>query len=151
MNPEDDAELCGRFPKLYADRHASMRSTAMCWGFDVGPGWKDLIFKLSEKLEPLIEALGPDYPCYCGESKDAHPVEHCSEYKPSWPRASQVKTKFGGLRFYMTCETEEMGDLISEAERVSHETCEDCGQPGEYYVPHGWVWTLCKDCQPKHV
>jgi len=69
----------------------------------------------------------------------------CSGFKLNHPCASQVKEKFGGLRFYMTSATNEMYDLISKAENKASETCEACGQPGEERNG-GWVLTLCDEC-----
>ena len=56
-----------------------------------------------------------------------------------------MKEKFGGLRFYMTCDTDEIFDLISEAEALSYKTCEECGKPGEERGG-GWIHTLCDSC-----
>jgi hypothetical protein len=69
----------------------------------------------------------------------------CEKYRHPHPRASQVKSKFGGLRFYMTYSTDKMEDLIREAERKSETICELCGEPGE---PRGggWIETLCDKC-----
>jgi len=127
MKEELDNKLVKTFPLLYGDRNASMQSTAMCWGFP-GDGWFDIIWDLSSKLEPLIQK-------FIDENQD---TEH-------YPKASQVKEKFGGLRFYMTCGSDEIFDLIEEAEALSCKTCEECGKPGEA-IGLGWVHTLCYDC-----
>lgn len=124
MRADLDSALVRDFPLLYADRSAPMTQTSMCWGFP-GDGWEPLIRRLSEKLEPLIAAL-PE-----------------SEY--GRPRASQVKEKFGTLRFYMTSATDEMYKLISEAESESARTCEMCGAPGKTRGG-GWLVTLCDGC-----
>jgi len=72
----------------------------------------------------------------------------CVEYTPDHPSASQVKEKFGTLRFYMTSGTEEMYNLIHEAEEKSGTICEDCGKPGK--IRHGgWIRTLCDECCTK--
>ena len=64
------------FPLLYADRHQSMQTTAMCWGFSCGDGWFDIIWQLSLKLEPLIINFikeNPNLSCStCGCNKDKH-------------------------------------------------------------------------------
>jgi hypothetical protein len=121
MKEELDTKLCEDFPLLYADRHADMRVTCMCWGFP-GDGWEPLIRRLSEKLERAIAAM-PE-----GER----------------PRAAQVKEKFGTLRFCMTSETEEMSAWIQEAEDESAETCETCGAPGKLRGK-GWLYTACDE------
>lgn len=119
MKKELDDHLCSAFPNLYADRHSDMRSTCMCWGFDVGDGWYQLLLGISQKLEPYAV----QYPEF---------------------RAVQVKEKFGGLRFYTTCVIDEAQLLIDEAEELSFTICEDCGQPGK---PRGggWIRTLCDE------
>ena len=89
---------------------------------DCGDGWYELIHDLSEKLEVLIVQL---------------PEADREKYA-----AAQVKEKFGGLRFYMTCSTEEMDKLIAATERRSFSVCELCGAPGETRSG-GWLKTLC--------
>jgi len=122
MKEELDKKLVKTFPNLYRDRNANMSVTAMCWGFP-GDGWFPLIWDVSKKLEKIIVAM---------------PEEDRKNF-----RASQVKEKFGTLRFYMSAETDEMSDLINEAENKSCKTCEWCGMPGKA-TSGGWVKTLCK-------
>ena len=55
MTPELDKKLVERFPVLYQDRHSPMSQTCMCWGFDHGDGWFDIIWNLSLAIE---EELG---------------------------------------------------------------------------------------------
>jgi len=97
----------------------------MCWGFDTMDGWFDIIYRCSAKLEKMILAL----------PEEERP--HC--------RAVQVKEKFGGLRLYMSAETDEMSDAIEEAEREAEATCEYCGKPGKLREG-GWLFTLCDEC-----
>ena len=129
MDEKLDKELCQKFPKLYKDRNAPMNTTCMCWGFDVGTGWYNLIYNLSEKLEALINNL---------PQKDQ---EHFC--------AVQVKEKFGGLRFYMTSQTKEMSEEITKAESLSYHTCEDCGSNQAKQNNEGWISTLCSPCRKK--
>jgi hypothetical protein len=83
--------------------------------FDCNKGWYPLIQKL---IEDLIQ-LGWD------------------------KQITQVKEKFGGLRFYINSGSTEIYDRISEAERASYSICEDCGEPGELRKDLGWYFTLC--------
>lgn len=63
----------------------------------------------------------------------------------------QVKEKFGGLRFYINEGSDEVHNRIIEAERLSHETCEICGEKGELRTNIGWYLTLCdKHYNEKH-
>lgn len=60
-------------------------------------------------------------------------------------RVHQIKEKFGGLRFYINSGTEEMYNLINEAEEKSYHTCEVCGKEGKLREDLGWIKTLCDD------
>lgn len=128
MNPKLDDKLTKTFPLLYADRHGTAKATAMCWGFVCADGWFDLIWELSSKLEPLIQRYIKEHP-----EDQRH------------PRASQVKEKWGGLCFYLTKGTDEMFDLVSEAEEKSLTICEICGAPGKAR-PIMPLKTLCDSC-----
>ena len=131
---EFEAKLLKEFPNLFVDMYGDMRETCMAWGVDTGPGWYDIIYPLSQKLEQMILAIPED--------KRLH-------YK-----ASQVKEKLGGLRFYMRASTDEMEALIDEAEELSYQTCEKCGKPGQLcgdYQKNEWLYTSCKEhAKPQH-
>lgn len=115
MSPDLDRRLCEEFPSLYRDRRASMRETAMCWGFECGDGWFTILRELSLRLEPLGVVAG------------------------------QVKEKYGVLRFYGEGDGgEEAERAIEEAERRSAETCEECGRPGALVARRGWYSTFCE-------
>jgi len=90
-----------------------------------GEGWYDLIDDLSSKLEKLIVEMD--------ESEDEKPA------------ATQIKEKFGQLRFYMTSKTEEMDELIEEAENKSARICESCGKKGEIKGVN-WFYCRCETC-----
>ena len=128
MKAELDAALVRDFPLLYGDRNAAASTTCMCWGFECGDGWEPLLRDLSAKLEAAIKAL---------------PADQQPDYK-----ASQVKEKFGTLRFYLTMGSDEMYDLIEVAEVVSSNTCEGCGQPGAMHSD-GWMFVSCDPCAAK--
>lgn len=97
--------------------------------FERDDGWGPLITDLETKLK----ALSPDY------------------------TISQVKEKFGGLRYYASAgdvdaeTSKQFYDLIREAEAKSYEICECCGQPGRLTRRggRGWYKTLCSACSGK--
>lgn len=78
-------------------------------------------------------------------------IAKLDERFPGWT-LSQVKEKFGGLRFYADppqgTAWEDMELLIADAEVKAAETCEWCGQPGRLREG-GWLLTLCDECQAK--
>lgn len=63
---------------------------------------------------------------------------------PAQVVASQVKEKFGTLRFYYEGGDEYISGLVSMAESMSANTCEKCGKPGTQ-TNGGWITTLCEE------
>jgi hypothetical protein len=100
----------------------------MCFGFECGDGWYELIWDLSEKLYPLVQ-----------EYKDRVTDEYDIQ-----PKATQVKEKFGELRFYMDACTDEMYVLIEEYEKKSAKICEVCGNPGDIDYKQKWLSARCE-------
>lgn len=124
MKLDLEEKLFNDFPLLF-DKGASIRMSCMAFGFECGDGWYDLIRELCERLYPLIKKIIPEddgYSC----------------------RVSQVKEKYGSLRFYMDSSTNEMDDLIEEYEDRSTRVCETCGKPGQIDNSTGWVSTTCE-------
>lgn len=89
MTDRLDEKMVRAFPLLYRDRYGDMRSTCMVWGFpfnEKNPGWFDLIWDLSSKLEPLIQKyLDENKPtdcanCGCEEKlHDYDLLENCTK------------------------------------------------------------------------
>lgn len=129
MTKELDEKLCRDFPKIFKDRRADMRNTAMCWGFDVGDGWYWLIYHLCSLIQSRI---------------DANPTHNFPQ-----PVATQVKEKFGGLRFYVTGADEATYGMIDLAEHLSYHICEGCGSTKDIGYTQGWIKTICKPCFDK--
>jgi len=131
MNEINTARLFADFPEFFKHRD-DPRSSLMCFGFECGDGWYDLIYSLCEAVERELQAI--------------------PEYAQQSFYVVQVKEKFGGLRFYTTHNgSEEIQSLIIMAEAVSYRTCEECGMPGVLCTTnsdggYGWVKTLCPIC-----
>ena len=119
MTPELDAKLCETYPKLFAQRHHPMRQTCMCWGFECGDGWYNLLDSLCSHLQFHIDHNGDPQ------------VE-----------VTQVKEKFGSLRFYTTATNKRQDGIISFAEVLSGSICEECGNPGTSN-DSGWIKVRC--------
>jgi hypothetical protein len=207
MNAENTKKLHDRFPVLYQNLRGDPRNTAMCWGFDHGDGWFNIVWQLSLAIE---EELGYTWlqkklflickklslrwndiiyhlsPCRFDETKLAGSGTHDDPYHqvvvkkavPTWdakianalfglqtfpggtkyPRSglkalvwhphtgcavSQVKEKFGTLRFYSPG-NDRIFWFIAMAEVLSGKTCEECGKYGRTYT-NGWHSTLCEE------
>jgi len=122
MRQELDEKLCKDYPKIFANRHGDMKTTAMCWGFDCDDGWYPLINLLCREIQWHID--------------------HNAKIETTQFVASQVKEKFGTLRFYGDGGDDKIHNFIWFAESVSAITCEKCGAPGKRRG-HGWIYTAC--------
>ena len=92
-------------------------------GFDVGEGWKPVV------LHALMEML-----------------------EAGWGgKLDQVKEKFGGLRIYFSCESDQykvLSEIVTKAEITCSKLCESCGNPHNIkYLT--WNQALCEDCKKK--
>lgn len=165
MKNELDIALCTKYPKIFANRHAPMTETAMCWGIETGDGWYHIIDNLCGIVQSTI-----DYNHTSREKALAHNKaieENRIQDLPLWSQknpviqnvpdmvpqviADQVKEKYGGLRFYYTGGNDKISHYIDFAEYMSYTTCEECGQPGQMYGQGGgWIRTLCKEHAKKY-
>lgn len=156
MNKANTQKLYLDFPRLYRDASKDMRETCMCWGFACGDGWFRLIYELSEAIEAEARKVG------------------LNPMSAGYPRALQVKEKFGTLCFYVATQQEddEDGDpyecesqggmlsfrpvagitairqIVREAENLSAHICEECGQAGTLRTD-GWWHVKCDACEAK--
>lgn len=64
---------------------------------------------------------------------------------------TQIKEKWGTLRFYVNNAPQEIYDMISKAEERSQVVCEDCGYENPEKVRTafigGWARTICDRCR----
>lgn len=121
MSPDLTNRIMTKFPILYGLKDAPLREALMAFGFECDDGWKEIIWALSMK------------------------IENWNEEHPETPvQAVQVKEKYGGLRFYVTHEPDEIAELIDNAEKASYKTCEITGEHGRLCRKGGWYKTLCR-------
>jgi hypothetical protein len=132
---------------LIAAHHKIFRGMPPVVPSDLPPGWYSLVDKLCSDIEAL---LGPE---------------------PERFEVTQIKEKYGGLRFYFSFEGVEdvfmdfqtsegprtlvqqadgplnmaqVRVLVAEASRRSIATCQECGAPGARATRNGWLSTLCE-------
>lgn len=100
---------------------ASNEMFSIGWfGFECGNGWFQLLHDLITRLRDM--------------DKDKN------------IRVTQIKEKFGGLRFYIDSGTEEIWKLINKSEEDSYYICEKCGADGVLCKKGYWLETLCDQC-----
>ena len=128
-----DHYMCTTYPELFKNRNASPQETLMCWGFDVGPGWHDILDVLCGNIQHYTE--------WNNENFD----KGYTQYKQV-PQVTvvQVKEKFGTLRFYYEGGDEKIDGMVRMAESWSARACEECGKPGQS-TGGGWIKTVCNE------
>ena len=94
-----------------------------CRSFTCGDGWFDLLDTLCKQITDAVEAGAP--PAY----------------------ATQVKEKFGTLRFYYFGGNEEIEKMVEGAVAASGNICEECGVEGAGMSALGGFYrTRCPAC-----
>jgi hypothetical protein len=124
ISNEEEEMLFQRFPRLFpGGSNVNPMKSLMCFGIECRRGWLALITKLCEDIERVeIEMkLPPEHRC----------------------QVVQIKSKYGGLRYYTNGHTTQVDELIMAAEKESYTTCEYCGVRGELRNDIPWITTLC--------
>jgi hypothetical protein len=127
MKKSKQEEILNKYHKIFAQFTWSPSQTAMCWGLECGDGWL-----------PLIDALCNDIQKYI-DITDVPQIE-----------VTQVKQKFGGLRFYYRPYEKEIDKMIWAACEHSTNTCEECGSTDNVTMTKGWISPKCEDCMRKY-
>jgi hypothetical protein len=97
----------------------------MPFGFECGNGWFGLIDELCTTIDRIL----------------ADDPELAKDFI-----VTQVKEKYGTLRFYTSPTPDVIFWLTEFAEAMSAMICESCGNPGEQN-DEGWIRTLCEKCR----
>ncbi len=121
MKAELVQKFFDRWPQWFQGLTQSPMQSCLAFGFECEDGWFDLLWKLCEDIDKTNPPEG---------------FEVC-----------QVKEKFGGLRFYTMCATEEIYNRISKAQDDSYNTCEICGSTEDVTSEGAWITTFCKKCR----
>ncbi len=141
MRKELQDKLYEKHPEIFCQKDLSMQQTAMCWGIDCGDGWYSIIDNLCSNIDSHIENKN-------WEIKHKKDRGELPQDAPNFPQveATQVKEKYGGLRFYVNYYDEYISGMIHMAESMSYDICESCGNPGKPNE-QGWISTLCDPCR----
>ena len=132
MKQKLDETLCKKYPLIFADRNKSMMETCMCWGFEHGDGWYNIIDSLCGQIQHHIDWQNKNFEKGHAQYKQVPQVV-----------VSQVKEKFGTLRFYYHGGDDVIDGMVRMAESWSAVACEECGAPGTQNS-QGWIKTLCE-------
>jgi len=102
--------------------------------------WNLVLFKIC-KLLPQKQYE------WCFTYLSAHPKYIAPKNKINF-EITQIKEKFGGLRIYHQGGDAYIEGIISFAESLSYQVCENCGSNQDVSQnKKGWIKTYCKECQ----
>jgi len=121
-------KLFHKYKSIFRQKDLPMTETCMCWGIDCGNGWYYIIDELCNCITRYVI------------NDETRKVE-----------ASQVKQKFGGLRFYISGFSDPyIEGLISMAEGMSYHVCEMCGSSNNVgIISDIYLESLCEKCNIK--
>lgn len=165
-------DLAKKYPLLFENSEDSNTPFAH-FGFECNDGWYNIIdglckslyrnYRITNQRLDYVESSLKDLDRYIQYRKDltkeqalqnlekekSELLVELEEAKRDIPMISQIKEKFGTLRFYVdfregvsACITSRVYALVDFAEHMTELTCEECGNKGETYEM-GWHKTLC--------
>ena len=125
-------ELIEKYPKIFQQYEGN---PGMVNWLGVPKGWLPVIDKLCRAIQSYIDNV-----TRYTEGKT---------YKTPQVTCTQMKEKFGGLRFYVDGGDDHTDGMIYMAECLCDKTCQECGSEKNIGHTKGWIATLCQECGRK--
>ena len=108
MDSQHTEQLYERFPELYRERTAPLKSSGMAWGFQCGNGWYKIIYEMSQKIQKL--SVGGEFaPAITQVSKHEDGTLHVEARNITPPIQDVIATAREASR--LTCEVHRPKDL----------------------------------------
>lgn len=130
MTTED---IINKYPKIFQSYEGNPDNVN--W-YGVPDGWLPIIDKLCGAIQDYIDNTKRYID---GELKT-----------PTQVVCTQMKEKFGGLRFYIEGGDDFVEGMINMAEFMCDNTCDECGSEEDLGVTKGWISVKCRTCVMKH-
>lgn len=144
MNLELQNKLIEKYPKIFPIKEMTKIYPMAMFGIECAGGWYNILDTLCRQIQSHIDwrvdtnehieekkKKNPDY--------DQTPLELIPQVV-----ATQVKEKYGTLRFYYNGGDDKIDGMIQMAEAMSVTTCEICGNVGKLRGK-SWFYTACDD------
>lgn len=96
-------------------------------------GWRDIQLVLAEHIKPIYD-------------------KRLSDKEKENFFLTEVKEKYGTLRYYWSASSEDIDNWTNLAEHISSYTCINCGETKKkgnkfvYWESKGWISPYCKSC-----
>jgi len=137
MTPELESKLVRKYPKIF--KVDDTNSVLQVWGIECDDGWYDLLDCLCSAIQNHIDFASKDTRLTDEERDNLQLV------------AQQVKSKYGGLRFYSYGGDVYTEGMIGMAEKMSYRLCEFCGFKANQQTLGTWIYTACNPCYESRV
>lgn len=124
-------EMHEKYPKIFPRPHG---------GFCIGAGWYQIIRSLCHNIQSHIDSVE------CARTSLTLRNVWNRPIPDQVPQVvvTQIKEKFGGLRFYYDGGDDMVEGMVHMAESWAANACETCGKPGKSRSG-GWIRTLCDE------
>lgn len=145
MCPEFDQHIREKYPLIFSGRCE----------MSVGDGWFDIIDSLCANIQSRIDNVARQREYAIEWNDRVNDSDH--EWTAFGDRkvravpdlveqveATQIKEKFGTLRFYYSGGDDYIRGLEAMADSMSARLCEDCGKPGKTGGKN-WIKTQCRE------
>lgn len=149
MTPELDQHIREKYPLIFSGRCE----------MSIGDGWFDIVDLLCANIQNYIDNIAERRRWAIEWNEDVNDPDYDWSDKASYIKreerkvpelieqvvASQIKEKFGTLRFYYHGGDEYIQGLEAMAGSMTSRICEDCGCPGKSRSTEKkrWVRVLC--------
>ena len=148
MTPEIEQHVREKYPLIFQGNCE----------LSVNDGWFDIIDMLCNNIQHRIDNIADQRKWAIKWNNDVNDPDYDWSDKASFIKreerevpelieqvvATQIKEKFGTLRFYYNGGDDYIRGLVSMAESMTARTCEDCGKPGKS-TTGGWIRVLCEE------
>lgn len=127
MNSNLEKKLVEKYSEFFSYLNCQEKNgliMPIVFGFECGDGWYNILDILMDNIQNYIKWNHPEMVI----------------------NITQIKEKFGGLRFYYDGGDDYVDGLVSMAESLADKTCEFCGSMKNVGKTTGWITTLCKKC-----
>jgi hypothetical protein len=148
MKPELEKQLIEKYSKIFNVHPGNETRPYSMFGIECGDGWYNILNSLCFQIQSYIDFREEMNEHIVKRNKEADPEGQIDQQMlvESIPQAvvSQVKEKFGTLRFYYDGGDEKIDGMVRMAEAMSAVTCEVCGNAGKIRG-RGWYYTSCDE------
>jgi hypothetical protein len=138
VRKELETQLIDKYPKIFVRNEGNRLEPYAMFGIECGDGWYDLLNHLCSQIQHHTD--------WSNEQRNR--LLEDNPYKLDIPnevaqvRVSQVKEKFGTLRFYYSGGDDRIDGMVRMAESMSSVICEVCGDRAQLRG-RGWWYTAC--------